>query len=137
MALGLPTAVRNTITAAYTATIDNGPAGGTITIRTGAKPATPNDAPTGTLLVTLTLDVVSFGAPVLGVATLDVVPPISAIAVGAGTAGWARIQDSNAANRGDITAGGPGSDLVLDNPVIAIGQTVNLTAGTVTTPIGG
>lgn len=139
MALGIPINGRNAITAAFTATIDNGAAGGTLEIRTGAKPALPNDAPTGTILATLTFDPVSFGAPSNGTALLDATPVITAVAVASGTAGWARIRDSNAANRGDITCGAPGSgaDLILDNPVIAAGQTLNLTSGSVTTPTGG
>lgn len=136
MAIGLPTATRNALAAAFTAAIDAGPAGGTIDIRTGAKPATPNDAPTGTLLATLTLDPVSFGAPVTGVATLDATPVITTTGVAAGTAGWARVKDSTGASVADITAGatGSGADLILDNAVIAVGQTINLTAGTVTQP---
>lgn len=137
MGLGLPTAARDALTAAYTALIDAGPAGGTIDIRTGGKPASPLDAATGTLLATFTLDPISFSAPATGVATLDVSPVITTTGVGAGTAGWARIKDSTGASCGDIVAGeaGAGIDLVLDNAVIAIGQTINLTAGTITTPV--
>src|SRR5687767_3237594 len=133
MALGLPTAARNALTAAFTALIDAGAGGGTIDIRTGAKPASPLDAASGTLLATFTLDPTSFGAPATGVATLDATPVITTVGLAAGTAGWARIKDSTGASVGDIVAGeaGAGVDLVLDNEVIAIGQTVNLTAGTV------
>jgi len=138
MAIGLPTAVRNALAAAYTAQIDAGPSGGTIDIRTGTKPATPNDAATGTLLATLTLDPVSFGAPVAGVAALDASPVITTTGLAAGTAGWARVKDSTGASVSDITVGGTGSgaDLIMDNPVVAIGQNINLTAGTVTQPAG-
>jgi hypothetical protein len=134
MALGIPTAVRNTLCAAFTGAIDAGAAGGTIDIRTGSKPTTPNDAATGTLLATFTLDPVSFGAPSTGVATLDVSPAISTTGLAAGTAGWARIKDSTGASVGDITVGTSGTDMIMDNAVIAVGQTLNLTAGTVTQP---
>lgn len=136
MAIGLPTAVRNSQVANFTARIDAGAAGGTIDIRTGGKPASPNDVPTGTLLATLTLDPVSFGAPVNGVATLDATPVITTTGLAAGTAGWARIKDSDGNSVADVTAGatGSGADLILDNAVIAVDQTINLTAGTVTQP---
>lgn len=132
---GLPTASRNALAAAFTALLDAGAAGGTIDIRTGAAPASPNDAATGTLLATLTLDPVSFGAPVTGVATLDATPVITTTGLAAGTAGWARMKDSNGTSVRDITVGTSGAELNLDNLVIAVGQTINLTSGTVTQPV--
>lgn len=136
MATRLPTAARNAATAAVADLVDAGAAAGVIELRTGAQPASANDAATGTLLATWTLADPAFGAPVTGVATLDATPVITTAAVAAGTAGWFRVKDSNGATVADGAAGGTGSgaQMILDNPVIAVGQTLNLTAGTLTTP---
>jgi hypothetical protein len=136
MATRLPTATRNAATNAVTAQFDAGPAAATIEVRTGAQPASANDAATGTLLATWTLADPSWGASVTGTAPLDATPVITTAAVAAGTAGWWRAKDSTGATVVDGAAGGTGSgaELILDNPVIAIGQTLNLTAGTLTTP---
>lgn len=136
MATRLATASRNAATASVANLVDAGPAAGTIQLRTGAQPASAQDAATGTLLATWTLADPAFGAPVTGVATLDTTPVITTNAVAAGTAGWFRVLDSTGATVGDGSAGGPGSgeNMILDNPVIANGQVLNLTAGTLTTP---
>jgi len=131
MTVRLATATRNALTAAATAAIDAGPAGGTIDVRTGTQPLTANDAATGTLLLTWTLDATaSFGAPTAGIAELDATPVITTTGLAAGTAGWARIKDSTGATVLDIAVG---TELSLDNAVVAVGQTVNLTVGTITT----
>lgn len=139
MALGIPTGVRNALADAFAARADAGAGPGTIDVRTGGKPASPNDAATGTLLATFTLADPAYGAAVNGVATLDATPILTTTALAAGTAGWWRMKDSSGNSVGDGTAGGPGSgaDLIWDNAVIALGQTLNITAGSVTQPIGG
>lgn len=139
MAIGLPTAVRNALADAFVARVDAGAGPGTIDVRTGGKPASPNDAATGTLLCTFVLADPSYGASANGVATLDATPVLTTVGAAAGTAGWWRMKDSAGNTVADGTAGGSGSgaDMILDNPVIAIGQTINITAGTVTQPVGG
>lgn len=136
MATRIPTTVRDAVTNLVTARFDAGAAAATIEVRTGAQPASANDAATGTLLVTWTLADPSWGASATGAAALDATPVITALGVAAGTAGWFRALDSNGNTVLDGSAGavGSGAQLELDNPVIAIGQTVNLTAGTLTTP---
>jgi hypothetical protein len=127
----LPTAVRNAITDTVTALFDAGAGAATIDVRTGFQPASANDPATGTLLFTWTFADPAWGAAVAGVATLDATPTITTTAVAGGTAGWFRVKDSNG---NTVIDGAVGTELVLDNPVIVLGQTVNLTAGTATTP---
>lgn len=131
MAVRLPTATRNAVTNVVTAAIDGGSGAATIEVRTGSQPASANDAATGTLLLTWTLADPSHGASSSGVATLDADPVISAVAAATGTAGWFRIKDSAGTT---VLDGAVGTDLALDNTAIVAGQTVNLTAGTITTP---
>lgn len=67
-----------------------------------------------------------------GVLTLSGVP-LSAAASATGTAAEARIRDSNSLDViTGLTVGTSGTDIVLDNTSINSGQTVNVTAGTIT-----
>lgn len=67
-----------------------------------------------------------------GVLTLSGVP-LSAAASATGTAAEARIRDSNSlAVVTALTVGTGGTDIVLDNDNINSGQTVSVTAGTIT-----
>lgn len=135
MTLKLPTAIQNGMASLVTNAVDAGPAAGTIKVYTGAQPATANDAPTGVLLLTWTLNDPAYGAPVAGVATLDNAPVISAVTVAAGTAGWFRIADSTGVTVYDGSVGAaPANQLSFDNAVLALGQTVNLLSGTLTQP---
>lgn len=139
MATRISTATRNAEVTAVANAIDGGPAAGTIDIRTGAQPATPDTTATGTLLATLTLaDPAITLPPTTGVGTFDTSPVVTTVGLAAGTAGWFRVKDSTGAPVFDGSAGGPGSgaQMILDNPVIAVGQVINFTAGTVTAPIG-
>lgn len=137
MATKITDAAQNAAVDAVVDLVDAGAGAGTLRIYTGSQPADADTAPTGTLLVTITLDATAaFGAAAAGVATLDVSPALSGVAVAAGTAGYFLIEDSNALNimTGSITATGGGGDLELDNTSIAVSQTVNLTALTVSIP---
>jgi hypothetical protein len=61
--------------------------------------------------------------------------PKSGTATGAGIAAAARIKESAGTVIIDgltVTVGGGGGDIIIDNTNIAVGQTVNLTAGTIT-----
>lgn len=137
MTTRISVAARNAAVDAIRLLVDGGPAAGTIQLRTGAQPATPATAATGTLLGTWTLEDPAWGAPSVGVSTLDTTPVLTTLAVAAGTAGWWRMMDSTGVAVIDGTAGGTGSgaQMILDNPVIAAGQTLNLTAGTMTQPM--
>lgn len=125
-------ATRNAMMDAVTAAIDAGTAG-YIEIRSGTQPANANTAVTGSLLVTLTLDATaSFGASAAGVITLDATPVITATAVATGTATWARIFDSAGNAVLDGSVGTSGEAFTITSTSIVSGQTVNLTAGTLT-----
>jgi len=129
-----PIATRNELVDLSTAKWDVGSGAATIQVRNGVKPAATSDAATGTLLATFTMSDPAWGAAASGVATLDITPAISTTGVAAGTATWARVIAPDGSVVVDLTAGASGQDLNFDNPVIAIGQTVNLTVGTVTQP---
>lgn len=78
--------------------------GGTIEVRTGAAPATPATAATGTLLLTYTLPAPAFGAA--GGGSIGVLgAPLAAVAADSGTPGYARFKDSTTAAIIDIPVG--------------------------------
>lgn len=133
----LATTARNAGAAAMTALVDAGAGPGTIQVRTGAQPATPNTAPTGTLLLTFTLDDPAFGAPATGVQTLNGVPR-SAVGVAAGDAGWFRALDSdgNAVFDGTVGITGSGAQLELNTVAVSVDLDVEITGGTFTMPVG-
>ncbi len=136
MAESFSVAARNAAANAVTALIDGGSGAGTIAIRSGAKPATPETAASGTLLVTLTLNDPSFSPAASGVAAGDVTPPPAGTGVAAGTAGWARIADSTGAAvlDVDVTATGGGGDIELSTTTISVGLSVSLTTLSFTQP---
>lgn len=138
MAVRLPTASRNAAADSIVDRLDAGSGAGTVEIRTGAQPASANDAASGTLLATFTLADPAFGAAASGTATADVDPVPSATGVAAGTAGWFRAKDSdgNTVLDGSVTATGGGGDLTMSTTTVSVGLTVNLTGFTVTMPAG-
>jgi hypothetical protein len=126
---------RNAAAAAVVGLLDAGPAAGTIQIRSGAMPATPETAATGTLLATITLADPAAGAPAAGVATITDPAPVTGVA--AGTAGWARFLDSTGAAvmDCDVTATGGGGAITLATTTISVGVTVDMGAITYTAPL--
>lgn len=136
MVIRLPTASRNAAVAAVANLVDADVGAGTIQIRTGAQPATGNDAASGTLLATVTLADPAWSGPVVGVMTLDTTPVLSTTGVAAGTAGWFRMLDNSGDSimDGSVTGTGGGGDLELNTTTISIGLTVEITAGTLTMP---
>lgn len=138
MATRLPTAARNAAADAVVDLADAGSGAATVQVRTGSQPASANDAATGTLLVTITLNDPAFGAASSGVATLDVDPELTGTAVATGTAGWFRLLDSTGATvlDGSVTATGGGGDMTLASTSIASGAEVSITSGSVTMPAG-
>lgn len=133
----LPVATRNELVDFFTAKWEVGAGPATIQVRTGVKPAATSDAATGTLLLTYTLAEPAWGAAVAGASALDASPVITTTGVAAGTATWARCFAPDGSVVCDVTAGGAGSgaELLFDNAVIAIGQTVNLNSGSITQPV--
>jgi hypothetical protein len=119
--------------------IDAGAGAGTIKIYTGTQPADGDAALGGnTLLGTLTFSDPAFGATsTSGVATASAITDDSS-ADATGTATWARIQDSDAANvfDCDVTATGGGGTITLNSTSITSGGTISITAFTLTHPDG-
>lgn len=107
---------------------------GTCKIYTGSQPASGNDAPSGTLLVTINLPADAMAAAVTGVAAKS--GTWSGVAVADGTAGWFRIANSGATRNydGEVTATAGGGEIELDDISIVTGQTVIINTFTVTQP---
>ncbi len=102
-------------------------------ILTGAKPANCAAAETGTLLNEITCPADWMGAASAGSKVLA--GSWTSTATGTGTAGYYRIMDSTGTTcheQGSITATGGGGDMTVDNTSIASGQTVTVTAKTLT-----
>lgn len=130
MTVQYSTAVRNAQIDAIESTIGTSPK---LRIYTGAAPANPAAAATGTLLVDIALPSDWMTAASAGVKNLS--GTWQANAAAAGTAGYYRIVDTAATNcheQGTVTATGGGGDLTLDNTNIASGQLVTVTSKTVT-----
>lgn len=115
---------------------------GTLAIYSGTKPATANLAPTGTLLVAITLPADAFAAAASGaIAKAGTWEDASADATG--TAGYFRLKasgDTDALDAafaridGTVTATGGGGDLELDSVSITAAQSVTINSFTVTAP---
>lgn len=136
MATRLPTGRRNAMVDAVVDALDAGAGPGTIQIRSGAQPASANDAATGTLLATLVLGDPAFGAAAAGSAAANAIAPD--VADAAGDAGWFRARDSdgNTVLDGSVTAAGGGGDLELNTVTLSVGVDVEITAWIVTQPAG-
>lgn len=137
MAIRISTTARNAACDAVVDLVDAGAGAGKLRIYTGTQPATADTAASGTLLADATLIDPAFGAAATGTATLA--DPAAVTGSSAGTAGWFRVLDSNnnTVFDGSVTATGGGGDLQLSNTSIAVGQTVDISAGgTVTMPAG-
>lgn len=136
MALRIATTARNAACDAIVDLLDAGSGAGTIDVRVGTQPTTPQDTATGTLLATFTLNDPAFGAAATGAATLDVDPAITTTGLAAGDAGWFRAKDSNgnAVLDGSVTATGGGGQLTLNTITVSIGLDLTITSGTATMP---
>jgi hypothetical protein len=136
MALSLATSARNAAADGVVDLLDAGSGPGTIQIRTGAKPATPNTAASGTLLGTLTFSDPAFGAASNGVATANAITSDN-VADASGTAGYFRALDSNGAAVFDGTIGltGSGADLIMNDVAIVAGGIIAISALTYTQPV--
>lgn len=137
MTIRVADGARDAAVDAVTNRADAGSAAGLMRIYTGAQPSDADDAATGTLLATVTLQDPAFTSGGTGVNTLS--DPGAVTGSNAGTAGWFRILDSdlNKVFDGSCGLSGSGADLILSNTVIAVGQTVDiLSGGTVTMPAG-
>ena len=135
MALNISTKMRDVIAGAVD--IFNS---GSLEIRSGAAPG-PNAADSGTLLADITLPADAFGAVASGVISKAGTWEDTS-ADGTGTAAHWRMKQSGDTGgatgatdeRLEGTAGTSGTDMILDNDSIATGQTVTVTAFSITSP---
>lgn len=104
-----------------------------IEIRSGSKPATPETAASGTLLVSITLSG-SFSATS---GTLTAADPGAVSPTAAGTAGYFRVKTSGGTAKidGTVTATGGGGDMQLGSTTISTGVPVDLGAPSFTMPV--
>lgn len=131
--VGLSTAARNAAADAVVDLVDAGAGAGVIEIRTGAAPATANDADSGTLLATLTFSDPAFGAASSGVATASSITQDSS-ADATGTAGHFRVKDSNGNVVFQGSVGTSGAVMNLVTTSITAGQPVQITSFTYAQP---
>lgn len=105
-------------------------------IYTGGVPATPETAPSGTLLVAINLPNDWLSAASSG--TISKAGTWSGTAVGTGTAGYFRICNGSPTDVGqiqgniDVTGSSPTPDMGLDNTSISSGQTVTVSTFSIT-----
>lgn len=129
MAVQLSVAVRNARLDSVESTIGTAP---TLEIRTGAQPANCAAADSGTLLASMTLpsdwmNAASGGAKTIAGTWQD----LSADATG--TAAHFRVkQGATCGMQGNVTATGGGGDIELSSVSITAGQSVTITAFTLT-----
>jgi hypothetical protein len=133
MAIQWSTLVRNAVLDAIETQIG---ASAKLSIATGAQPATCADAEGGTVLAVLSLDADWMNAAGSGQKTFKGTWSDSS-ADNPGTAGHFRLYATDGTTcgmQGTVTATGGGGDMTLDNVVIAAGQSVTITAFTLTAP---
>lgn len=113
--------------------------GGTLEIRTGAKPATPETAASGTLLTTHALAATFAGAASSGSATANAIG--NGTAAAGGTAGYGRFKTSGGTAVMDVIVGGTAEgdsagtvNILLTTKVIVVGDVVSVTAFTYSMP---
>lgn len=130
MALTITAAVAQSLASALATAVG---ASATITIYSGTKPATPETAATGTLLVTVPISG-SFTASGGAITSAD---PAAANPAASGTAGWFRLatSTSTAILDGTVTATGGGGDMTLGSVTITTGVPVDLGVPTITVPV--
>ena len=123
-------AARNAAVDALGALADNG----YIRIYTGTIPATPETAPSGTLLAELRFNATAFDPAVNGVIEANAITPDESAAA-TGDAGYYRALASDGTTRlWDGTIGLSGADLNLNSIEIRLGAQVSLESLTYTLP---
>lgn len=131
MATRISVAARNAAVNAIAALLNSG----TVEIRTGTQPASPDAGDSGTLLVSIPLANPAFGSPSNGQAALAGVPR-QAQAQADGTAGHARFKTSGGQAVLDVSVSdlNGNGELKLDNVNIADGQQVNIISFSLSQP---
>jgi hypothetical protein len=128
----IATSVRDALMDAIETSVGTAP---TLKIRTGAAPANPAAADSGTVLASPVLPSDWMAASSGGVKAMSGTWQ-DASADATGTAGHFRIYDSGGTCRiqGDVTATGGGGAMTLDNTSLAAGQNFSVTQFTLTAP---
>lgn len=135
MATRISTNARNASVNAVAALADAGAGAAVVRIYSGSQPASAQDAPSGTLLITFTLSDPSFGAGSSGTITALSMPK-SANAVATDTAGWGRLLDSNGNGVFDGGVNTSGAEFTISSTSIINGSPYNLTGLSYTQPAG-
>jgi len=128
-------ASRNAASNAIVDLVDGGAGAGYIEVRTGAPPATPAAANSGTLLATLVNADPAFGDSVIGVATANAIANDSS-ADGSGDAGHFREFDSddNVVLQGTAGEAADTPNMTFADKSIVAGGVVSITSLTMTVP---
>lgn len=140
MPIRLPSASRNAACDAVVDRLDLGSGAAVLEIRSGAQPATANDAASGTLLATFTLADPAFGSAGSGSAGSAALAGTPRTAVGGadGVAGWCRALDSDGATvlDGSVSVTGGGGDFQLNTTAVSVGVNLEISAGAMVMPAG-
>ncbi len=128
MALTISAAAAQAMGAALASEIG---ASATIEIRTGAKPATPETAASGTLLATVAIS----GSFTSSGGVLTAADPAAATVAATGTAGHFRLKKSGGTAVLDGTVGTSGADMNLSSTSLIAGGTVDLGVPSITVPV--
>lgn len=129
MAFQYSTTARNAALDAMETAIGASP---TLELRSGPPPASCATADSGTLLASMALPADFLAAASGGAKALSGTWQDTA-ADAAGTVGHFRIKQGATCHvQGTVTATGGGGDMTIDNPVLALGQQVSVTAFTLT-----
>lgn len=86
--------------------------GGKLELRTGAQPADPDTAATGTLLAEIELPADAFGVSADGVITK--LGTWNGVALATATVGWGRFYSADVAKTFDVSVAESGADLIID-----------------------
>lgn len=128
MALTIAAATTQAMGAALATNIG---ASAVLEIRSGAKPATPETAASGTLLVSITIS----GSFTSTGGVLTAADPASVAPTASGTAGHFRLKQSGGTAVLDGTVGTSGTDMILGSTTITTGVNVDLGVPTFTVPV--
>ncbi len=130
MTIQLDTTLRNNMIGQYETTIGTTPK---LILRSGTQPANCAAVDSGTFLAILTLPSDWQGAASGGSVSIAN-GPWTGTGSAAGTAGHYRLKDSTATSTDNTGTtheqGAVGTDIVLDNAVVAVGQAINVTSWT-------
>lgn len=129
MTFRLALAARNAEAQAFADLMD----GGSVTFYSGAQPATPETAASGTLIATQTLASPAFGAPSSGTVTANPAP-VGTVTT-AGSPGWCRMKTSGGTAVADFTVATSGADATINKASFAEGEAIVLIAVSYSRPM--